>query len=134
MAGLLAAFLRESAGRSFDWGVYDCYWWSVDWLERRLGPFADGLRAKYLGRYSDAQSCFRIVHEQGGFEAVAAELASAAGLHRIDEPEAGDLVTVRRPGCGELVLGICASPGRVAVKNRRGIAVTRRTPAQAWGR
>lgn len=127
--------MRETAGRRFAWGhddavSVDCYWWLVGWLERSRGPFANGLRAKYFGKYSSALSCRRLADQNGGFRVIVAELAAAAGLTLGDVAAAGDMVVVRSEV--EEILGICVGGGRTAALSPVGVAVVARPFMIIW--
>ncbi len=130
MAGLLAQFLRASAGRPFVWGKRDCYWWVVEWIEVVRGVFATELRAKY--QYETAGGCLRIVRESGGMLVVIEELVRAAGLARAEVLRRGDIVAVAHPWRGRHMLGIYLSERRIALKTKAGLAVVDRPIVCGW--
>lgn len=119
--------LRMGAARPFAWGVLDCSLWACDWIaaERGVDP-----AARLRGAYHDQASCYRLLEREGGLPALAARLASDAGMAVTHSPVPGDVgVITTRLGP---VLVLCCDPNRWALKNRHGVLFAKAAPTTSW--
>lgn len=110
MARLLTDFLRDMAGRPFQWGQTDCALMMAEWVSLRRGvPVAEDLR----GSYATEDECQRILDDRGGLLRVVSGIASSVPLRLTSDPKPGDIGIVRCP----------PSAPTCAIKVRRGWAL-----------
>lgn len=92
MSDRLSLFLRELAGRRWEWSRTDCCMPMADWIvdARSADPAAD-LR----GTYSDARSCILMLRREGGLRPMLDRRFAAVGVRRTTEPRRGDVGTIK---------------------------------------
>ena len=113
---MLDAFLEQMAATPFVDGKSDCALTVADWVMAATGcpdPASD-LR----GRYSTALGRERLLKRRFGLHAVMAGCAMKAGLLPTEEPQRGDVATIK---CGRQTLAAICLGDRWAVKSSRGL-------------
>lgn len=131
MAGLfleddLSRFLQEAAGKSIDWGKWDCLMFVAAWVRERRG---DDPAQPWRGRYRSEFGAARMMLEQGGMVPLMAFGLGALGMQRTNEPKRGDVAVVNgaEGETGAIILGVnSASIGH------RGLFVRRAPIVAAW--
>ena len=134
---MLATFLRDLAGRPFEYGRTDCGIVIADWLlaTGRNRDAAEEVR----GAYHDEESCAAFLKGQGGLARLVGRLLSDVGLERVSKAEAkpGDVGVVRfvaSDGVDRHFGAIMAPSGRWAVKCNDGLVLLRAPKVVAvWG-
>jgi len=86
----LSEFLERASLTPFDWGGHDCCQMLRRWVWQKTG--ADP--APHF-RYSSEREAALLACRAGGLVALIGDLATAAGLARIDEPQAEDIGIIR---------------------------------------
>ena len=127
---LLSVFLREQAGRPFDWATAHCLLLPADWMVR-LGlpdPAAD-----WRGLSGEAEA-LGLTRQYGGFAALAAR--AMAGHPRVDVTDGvrrGDVgvVAVLGPD-GSAEVGAICTGRRWAGRGRHGLWVSQARPLRIW--
>lgn len=131
MAGDIAAelkqFLRDSAGRQFDWIECNCGFWVCEWI--RLVTESDPV-GHVRGRFKTTTGFQRFVVSSGGNEAFSKEIASRAGLIETDEPILGDVGLVATGDGATMAIKVDAN--RWACKTVHGIAIGPFEQITAW--
>jgi len=117
----VAEFLREAAAAPFIFGEWDCCMFLANWVRFARGGIdpAPDLR----GAYTTDDGWRAKVEEEGGLVRLVGRIADRAGLGRVhpDDAMPGD-VGVVRIGSNDFELGgVCAAPGKWAVKLQRGV-------------
>ena len=121
--GRLSAFLADSAGREFCYGVFDCALMPANWCQVECGiDPAASVRDLYdsdQGWQTLAESAARRRGDRHGLIALWGELGVISGLARTATPHLGDIGLVRVPGYG--VFGAIHGDNRWLVKLNRGL-------------
>lgn len=127
----------EAMARPWDWGAADCCTSASDVFLELAG--VDPM-LPLRGRYRTATGAARLIRRMGGWDAMTADLADAAGLTLVEPLAArpGDIGLTPRGtalGMGGQALAICVGGGGLspfwAVKSSDGIMVTA-CGARAW--
>lgn len=131
MAEVLSNYLSAAAARGFAWGAHDCMLFAADWARARTGSDP---AACWRGRYRSETEALQIVAEAGGMSALMGRALEALGWAKADAPQAGDVgvFLVPTPNGRSEVAGICGLHGQGAFVTKRGIAVARIQPVEAW--
>jgi uncharacterized protein DUF6950 len=125
----LTAFLKESYGRSFQWGERDCGLWVAEWVKRIRGIDP---ASQFRGHYKTALGCARLIRRHGDLLRLATEAFATVGLTMIegDETEPGDIACVR--AIQGQTLGLVVG-SRVAMIVDRGLVSSSANPVLcAW--
>lgn len=117
-------FLREYAGRKFQYGETDCALFLADWLAvcgYNQDP-AEGIRGTYVDEYG----CHRYLRENGGLLRIVARKARELRLERVDPASApaGSVGVIRYAGTH--FGAIRTHSGRWAIKCNDGIFCSNR--------
>src|SRR5947209_4628702 len=83
----LRLFIRDGAGRPFDWLTCNCGFWACDWIKLVSG--VDPV-AEFRG-FPTATGFRRFVAKAGGNEAFSRAIAARAALQETEEPKIGDV-------------------------------------------
>jgi len=123
----LTEYLRETAGRRFEWGRCDCVTFVCDWIvsQRGVDP-AESFRGQYRSGVKAAEN----LAPNGGLVGSVAKFFEQAGLKSTADPAEGDVgvVLLRRPTCA-----IYLGRDIWAAKGRRGVTISVAKPLMAWG-
>lgn len=111
----LAEFRTLAAGRTFEWGVWDCGMLCAEWVRllRDVDP-----AAAWRGRYSTEAELDLILRGRGGIIAHFDRCLGGVGIERSPFPMRGDVVIVESPQ--GLTGGVLTGP-MVLFAGRRGI-------------
>jgi len=123
---ILTEYLREAAGRKFEWGRCDCVTFVCDWIvaQRGVDP-----AASFRGQYRSGAKAAENLAPNGGLAGSVAAFFDLAGLKTTNDPKPGDVgvVSMRRPTCAVYVGG-----GKWASKGRRGVTISVANPLAIW--
>jgi hypothetical protein len=127
IASELTQFIRESAGRPFDWVACNCGFWVCEWISRQTGSDpVEGVR----GRFKTASGFRRHVAASGGNEEFSCRIAERSGLVETDKPVPGDVGLVATGDGATMAIKVDAN--RWACKTLYGIAIGPFEQITAW--
>jgi hypothetical protein len=130
MAEVLSEYLRRQAAEPFAYGASDCSTFVVGWLDLVTGITA---MDKWLGRFSDRESCEAFIENSGGMGAIAAEFLAA---HYGIGPRAaavGNVVLAKLVNIHAMGIRVTLD-GKVALRMPAGLMITQRADIVAeWG-
>ena len=115
-------YVKQTASEPFKWGVNDCAMWAVGLIKQQTGI---DVAKPYLGQYSTAFGCKRIIESKGGLLALMQEALQGF------EPTISDGVAVAEAD-GQIICGILIDEN-LYLKTERGFQVkTDYTLLQGW--
>mgnify|MGYP000927317090 CR=1 FL=1 len=131
MAEVLSNFLSAAAARGFAWGTHDCMLFAADWARARTGSDP---AAAWRGTYQTEAEAMQLVAQAGGLAALMGRALEACGWRKGEAAGPGDVgvYLVPTPNGRRPVAGICGLHGQGAFVTKRGIAVARINPVEAW--
>lgn len=114
----LPAFLRESAGRTFDFETLNCCLWLGDWAMAAMQ--CEDPAAQWRGRFKTPAEAFAALGRGGLLRAVA-RCAQSAGVARTRDPMPGDIGVVALDGL-PLIGAIRVAQGWVFLSEPAGLS------------
>ena len=127
MAGLLAEFLRRSAGEPFVWGERDCCLWAAEWIKQLTGR---DVASEWRGCYRSRIGCHRLLKREGGLLTLISAIAEQNGFAPTELPQPGDVVLVMFDHAE--MLGVKTARGVALKCEPHGIMVCDLKPLNAW--